>query len=152
MSNFDTSLPHSRATPGRNKRGARRIDFNGYHFDSQSEMRRYKVLRQWEEIGVIKDLCLAHKVIGTKDRVKAAKHRWVLQEGFTDAQENRIRPIMYTDDFQYVVHEVLVVEDWKGWLAPVDKRTHKLFRHKYPHIHFFVNQEVTKLYDPTIPN
>lgn len=143
----ETTLPSKlRNIPG---------DDDGYHFDSQAELRRYWVLRRWSDIGVIRYLDLEHKRLGKKDQEKAKKHRWTLIDSFTDGAGVKHQAITYTDDFQYSVQHrgiwIPIVEDFKGWRRNPDfVRTEKMFRVRYPDVEFFINQEVNTLYAPSL--
>lgn len=128
-------------TPKQNKLRAIKVNLEGFKFDSTLEARRYEVLKLWEQAGIIQNLDLEHKKIDNRDIGKERKHHWLLQEGFSDEGGNRHIRIRYTDDFQYEINGILIIEDIKGRLTAEFRRTEKLFRFKYPHINFFVNLE-----------
>lgn len=129
----------------KNKRGANRVQFDGYQFDSQLEADRYRYLRQLEATGVIKGLNLDHKKIEGRE---IGKHRWLIQKAFVTKEGEKVRAITYTDDFQYFVAETgdFIVEDVKGFLGQNDKKSIKLFKARYPDVNFFLNFRVTGMY------
>lgn len=73
-------------------------------FDSEKEARRFGELRMRLQFGDIRDLRL--------------QVNFTLQEGFTTAEGNRVRPIVYRADFTYQERTLsgwrTVVEDVKG--------------------------------------
>lgn len=77
-------------------------------YDSKKEYARHKELELLERGGAISDL---------KWQV-----RLLLQEGFTDRDGNKIRPIYYKADFTYTQNGREVVEDVKG----IDRYTGKI--------------------------
>lgn len=114
----------------RNKYNARKVEYDGYAFDSQAEYRRYCELRILESGGLIAYLDV-HPL-------------YKLMAGFTDNEGVKERPVTYTPDFFY--HErqpdggiIMVAEDVKS-KATAKKRDYilvrKLFKIKYPDIHF----------------
>ena len=74
-------------------------------YDSKKEFARHRELKILERIGRIKDL------------------RWqvpmLIQEGFTDQNGKKVRPIFYNADFSYTENGKEIVEGVKG----VDKKT-----------------------------
>lgn len=126
-------------TPKQNKLRAIKVNLEGFKFDSTLEAKRYEVLKLWEQAGIIQNLDLEHKKMGDKELAKELKHRWLIQERFTDERGNKHRAITYTDDFQYEINGILIIEDAKGFLTDVARRVHKLLLYRYPHINFFVN-------------
>lgn len=127
--------------PKVNKLHAVSLNIDGYHFDSKLEAQRYQILKLWEQAGIIHNLCLEHKRLGEKDLIKAGKHRWLLQKKFTDKEGRNHRAITYTDDFQYEIDGVLIVEDVKGYVTQEFARTWKLFLSRYIDANFFVNKK-----------
>lgn len=73
-------------------------------FDSRAEARRYLVLKAQEDAGEIKGLMCQVPI--------------QLQEGF-DYKGEKVRPIVYTADFVWMVGRVTYVEDLKS--APTSK-------------------------------
>ena len=108
--------------PKKHKYNAKRVEFEGFRFDSKKEAKRYQELRILEKAGKIKDLKL--------------QPVFILQEGFY-YQGKAIRQITYRADFEYVDENGnRVVEDVKGFKTDVYKLKKKLFLKKYPDIVF----------------
>lgn len=111
------------AVTGKNKYNAKKTVINGVQFDSRKEGIRSAVLEQ---------MMAAGKISGLSRQVK-----FILQEGYTNNQGQKIRPIYYIADFMYFDREkhCWVVEDVKGskaTLTEVYKIKKKLFGYKYP--------------------
>jgi hypothetical protein len=100
----------------------RKTIFDGIEFDSQRESERYAELKMMEKGGVISNLQL--------------QPEYVLQEGFTDRDGKKHRPITYIADFCYIEDGQIVVEDVKGMETEVFRIKEKLFRNRYPGIVF----------------
>ena len=105
----------SRSTP---------VILDGIKFDSKAEGRRYQELCLLQIAGEISDL--------------QCHTRYLLQEGFTNWQGQRIRPIYYTDDFNYIEGFHRVVEDVKTGASNTDiyKLRVKLFQYRYQDVEF----------------
>jgi len=101
-----------------------RIRQDGFLFDSKAEAARYNELCMLQQAGEIRGL--------------AVHPTWVLQEGFTDRDGHKWRPITYTADFSYWLGNEFVVEDVKGVKTQVFRLKEKLFRFRYPEIQFVV--------------
>lgn len=102
----------------RNKYKNRRCEFDGRTFASAKEMQRYKQLKAWQELGVIKGL-------GTQ-------RTFVLTEpGKRTPDGKAITPVKYIADFVYEDAETgkTVVEDVKGYRNPSDP-AYRIFRIK----------------------
>ena len=90
----------------RNRKLTVALPESGKHitFDSEKEARRFGELRLLQSGGGIRDLRL--------------QVNFTLQEGYTTAEGERVRPIVYRADFTYKVSSELgwrtVVEDVKG--------------------------------------
>jgi hypothetical protein len=125
--------------PKSNKLHAIKVNQDGYKFDSNLEARRYEILSLWQQAGIIQNLDLEHKKIGGKDLSKILNHRWLIQERFTDERGVKHRAITYTDDFQYEIDGIFIVEDTKGFLTDMARKVHKLLLYRYPHINLFIN-------------
>jgi len=100
------------------KYGNRKVEFDGYVFDSSAECERYKALTLMEQAGTIKDLFM--------------QPRYELQKAFTDNDGRRQRAIYYIGDFYYVevATGLRIVEDVKGKETPVFLLKQKLFLYK----------------------
>lgn len=72
----------------------------GIKFDSKKEARRYELLRQMQEIGMISELKL--------------QPQFTLQESYVTTDGERIRAIRYVADFSYCRQGEFVVEDVKS--------------------------------------
>ena len=96
----------------------------GRTFDSKKEAEAYKLLSSAEAgSGELADLQL--------------QPRFVLQEGFTDREGHRHRPITYTADFLVKYKDGReVVIDVKGIKTNIYKLKKKLFIKKYPQYFF----------------
>jgi hypothetical protein len=108
----------------RNKYGNRKVFLYGFHFDSQAEANRYGELRLLEQAGEITDL-VVHP-------------RYLLQEGFTNAEGRRVYPIHYIADFEYIEDGKRIVEDVKGHQTAVFRLKRKLFEYRYQDMEFRV--------------
>ena len=102
-----------------NKYRAKPQTENGIRFDSKREAARYQELYQLWKAGVIKDLKL--------------QHAFVLQDGFTTPDGERIRAIEYRADFTYMQDGELVVEDVKSKATktPVYEIKRKMLADRY---------------------
>ena len=96
----EMSIEDYRALSSRSKYGNKKIEIDGYTFDSLAEAERYKQLRLMEQAGAISDLRL--------------QPRYELQPGFTDNDGVKQRPITYTADFSYAENGLRVTEEVKG--------------------------------------
>lgn len=104
----------------KNKYYNKKVIYNGIKFDSKKEMNRYKQLKLLEKVKEIKELKLQYK--------------FLLQEGYTNKESKKIRPIYYIADFYYydVLKKEYIVEDVKGIRTEVYKIKKKLFEHEFP--------------------
>ena len=100
----------------------RRVQVDGFMFDSEAEARRYGELNLLLEAGAIENLQI--------------HPRFTLQEAFTTEFGLKVHPIVYVADFSYVEKSLDVVEDVKGYATAVFKVKVKLFRKRYPEIDF----------------
>ena len=110
------SIPQRRKR--KNKYGAKRVEIDGYKFDSMAEGERYKEL----------------KAIKVDDLEPHPKY---------DLHVNDIKIGTYSPDFQYTVNGELVVEDVKGraTLTPLYrwKKKHMLAEHDIKVIEVYYN-------------
>ena len=102
-----------------NKYHNKKVIYKGIKFDSKKEMQRYKDLELLESTDYICNLELQKK--------------FLLQEGYTNAEGKKRRPIYYIADFYYYdyIDNKWVVEDVKGVRTDVYKLKKKLFEYKY---------------------
>ena len=109
----------------RTKYGNKKVEADGYTFDSQKEYRRYAELRYLSLVGDISTL-MVHPP-------------FVLQEGFRTAAGEWIRAITVKWDFAYKLDGVAVVEDVKSPITrkePAYNIRKKLFMKQHPFIRF----------------
>lgn len=108
-----------------NKYNNRKVEYDGYKFDSIKEMNRYKQLRLLERAGLIKDLKF--------------HTRFELQPSFK-VNNKTIRKIEYESDFDYITkNNVHIVEDVKSTATANDKTyilKKKMLQYKYRDIEF----------------
>lgn len=109
-----------------NKYHATKVEVAGKRFDSKAEARYYLKLLGMEQNGLIHDLQL--------------QKRFVLQEGFTDNQGRKQRPIMYVADFVYTRKDGQVeAVDVKSKITEANqlyRLKRKMFLCRYPEIRF----------------
>ena len=99
---------------------AQKTEVDGIKFDSKWEAERYNQLSAMQRAGQIKDL---------QRQVK-----FVLQDGYVNNKGEKIRPICYIADFQYIDNEGRkIVEDTKSPATKTDvfKIKKKLFEAKF---------------------
>ena len=106
----------------KNKYHNTKVIYNGIKFDSKKERARFITLKQLEKAGIIKELELQKK--------------FLLQEGYTNAEGKKRRPIYYIADFYYfdLLKDKWVVEDVKAsktYKTEVYKLKKKMFEYKY---------------------
>lgn len=102
----------------------RKVEADGYTFDSQAEYRRYCELKLMEQAGEIVEL--------------RVHERWELLAAFRRKDGTWQRAITYEDDFDYIETATgqFVVEDVKGARTQVFRLKEKLFRANYPDFDF----------------
>lgn len=97
--------------PGRRKTkyGNRKVELDGFTFDSVHESNRYAELKLMLLAGEIEDLKL--------------QYPFELQPSFTDCEGNKVLPITYKADFVYTDKKTgkMVVEDAKSEATKKDK-------------------------------
>ena len=93
---------------------------DGILFDSALEARAYRILKLWEHAGQISAL--------------GRQQRFTLQDGFRGADGKWVRAIKYRADFCfYDEHQKRDrIVDAKGKETPMFKRSHKMFKARYP--------------------
>jgi hypothetical protein len=103
----------------RSKYGNRKVEVDGYKFDSVAESLRYQELKLMEYAGEIVELKPPHP-------------KYLLQEGFM-CDGKRVQPVYYIADFEYVdsITGELITEDVKGVETAVFRLKHKLFMRRY---------------------
>lgn len=111
-----------------NKYHAQKTEVDGIKFDSKKESKDWKELCMLEAAGGISNL--------------RRQVPFVLQEGYTNNQGKKIRPILYLADFVYEKDGKKYVQDSKGGKATqtdVFKLKRKMFEYKYPEYIFIVS-------------
>lgn len=91
-----------------------------YAFDSKKEAERFDELVLLLKAGKIEKLAL--------------QVPFTLQEGFTNADGQKVRPIKYIADFVYLEHGLIdkwIVEDVKGFKTSEYRLKKKLFEYRY---------------------
>lgn len=107
--------------PRKNKFGNRRVEIDGFVFDSLAESRRYGELKLMEAARLITDL-----------RVHPP---YVVLDAFTDEEGGVQKEIVYEADFDYLEDGKRIVEDVKGGKATQTaafRIKRKLFLARYP--------------------
>ena len=95
----------------------KRIEIDGYTFDSKLEADFYQRLKPLVKSGKIKELKI--------------HPRYLLQEGFTK-NGKRYQPIFYIADFEALYDDgTVVIYDTKGMRTEVYKIKRKLFEYRY---------------------
>lgn len=127
---------------GGNKWGNIPTKVDGYQFQSKLEANRYSVLKEWEKVGLIRDLSVQFD--------DKPKHTWVLQDGRRLPNGKKQRAITYIDDFQYRQTDtgLFIVEDCKGKLNNIFILKEKMFRSRYPDVILFLNYTNHGWYKP----
>ena len=98
-----------------------KVTHDGMTFDSKKECERYKVLKTWQEMGLISGL--------------VCQETFVLIDGVKIAGESRKRPsVRYVADFVYLRNGEQVVEDVKSRATAKDK-TYRLKKHLMKAVH-----------------
>lgn len=102
-----------------NKYGNKKTKVDGHTFDSKAEARRYGELKLMQRAGLIKHLKL--------------QPRYRIQDGFSNGEGKRVRPISYVADFEYIDLQKndVVIEDVKGKKTQVYNLKKKIFEKKY---------------------
>lgn len=108
-----------------NKYGAKKVDYDGFTFDSQAEYRRYLWLKDEQAQGNIYGLGV-HPPYELEPKV------------FIGGK--LVREIIHVVDFSYFdsITRGLVVEDVKGVATGIWKLKYNLFRRRYPQIKYRV--------------
>lgn len=113
-----------------NKYNARKVEYDGFKFDSAAEMRRYIWLKDEQEQGNIQLL----KVHVPFEIVPKSAH-WVARLQIY----REINRVMHEVDFSYLDNlGYQVVEDVKGVETDLWKLKYKLFCSRYPQIDYRV--------------
>ena len=103
------------------KYSAKRIDFDGFLFDSLAECRRYRELKLLEQAGLITGL-IVHP-------------SFILQPPFKHHGRSE-RAIRYEADFSYFEKGAEVVEDVKGVRTQLFEVKRKMLLYRFPDLDF----------------
>ena len=112
----------------------KKVVYEGISFDSKKEMKRYIILKNAQEEGIISDLMLQVKY----ELIPAVREKYIKHLKTKDKECERTLqlPITYTCDFQYTKNGETIVEDVKASpksaaLDHVFLLKEKLFRWRY---------------------
>ena len=106
----------------------RKVELDGFTFDSQKEARRYTELKLLVRVGEISELEL--------------QKSFVLAESVKFNNEPRVKPtIRYVADFAYMENGVMIVEDVKS-KATKSLPVYRLKKHLMKSIHGIEIQEI----------
>lgn len=113
---------------GGSKYQNRKVEYDGLKFDSAKECKRYILLKEWLDGGLIE---------GLKTQVA-----FVLAEAVKFEDEPRKKPaIRYVADFTYLLDNVLVVEDVKSAMTR-KLPTYRIKKHLMKSVHGLEIKEV----------
>lgn len=124
-----------------------KVEFDNIKFDSKREMRRYLVLKEAQERGVITDLELQPKY----ELIPAIREEYIKHLKTKDKVETRTvqLAITYTADFRYKKDGVTVVEDVKA--SPNMAALDKAFLLKEKMFRYFFGFPIKRVYKETDP-
>lgn len=124
-----------------------KVEFDNIKFDSKREMRRYLVLKEAQERGVITDLELQPKY----ELIPAIREEYIKHLKTKDKVETRTvqLAITYTADFRYKKDGVTVVEDVKA--SPNMAALDKAFLLKEKMFRYFFGFPIKRVYKDTDP-
>lgn len=103
----------------------KKIEIDGFKFDSKKEGNRYLELILLLKAKKITDLYL--------------QPDFILQDSFKDKNGKHHRKISYIGDFKYVINGETFVEDSKGFKTDIFRLKLKLLLFKYPDINFIIS-------------
>jgi len=120
----------------RNKHNNRKVEFDGYTFDSVAECARYKVLKLREKAGEIFELNVHPKYI-LQEKFRSKTYKYPSSDPEKDIA---IRAITHIPDFEYYDYDLkqIVVEDVKGYQTDSHSIKMKLFIKRYPDIRYIL--------------
>jgi hypothetical protein len=124
-----------------------KVEFDNIKFDSKREMKRYLVLKEAQEKGVITDLELQPKY----ELIPAIREEYIKHLKTKDKVETRTvqLAITYTADFRYKKDGVTVVEDVKA--SPNMAALDKAFLLKEKMFRYFFGFPIKRVYKETDP-
>ena len=124
-----------------------KVEFDNIKFDSKREMKRYLVLKEAQEKGVITDLELQPKY----ELIPAIREEYIKHLKTKDKVETRTvqLAITYTADFRYKKGDITVVEDVKA--SPNMAALDKAFLLKEKMFRYFFGFPIKRVYKETDP-
>lgn len=124
-----------------------KVEFDNIKFDSKREMKRYLVLKEAQDKGVITDLELQPKY----ELIPAIREEYIKHLKTKDKVETRTvqLAITYTADFRYKKDGVTVVEDVKA--SPNMAALDKAFLLKEKMFRYFFGFPIKRVYKETDP-
>lgn len=124
-----------------------KVEFDNIKFDSKREMKRYLVLKEAQDKGVITDLELQPKY----ELIPAIREEYIKHLKTKDKVETRTvqLAITYTADFRYQKDGATVVEDVKA--SPNMAALDKAFLLKEKMFRYFFGFPIKRVYKETDP-
>jgi hypothetical protein len=124
-----------------------KVEFDNIKFDSKREMKRYIVLKEAQDNGVITDLELQPKY----ELIPAIREKYIKHLKTKDKVETRTvqLAITYTADFRYKKGDITVVEDVKA--SPNMAALDKAFLLKEKMFRYFFGFPIKRVYKETDP-
>ena len=124
-----------------------KVEFDNIKFDSKREMKRYLVLKEAQDKGVITDLELQPKY----ELIPAIREEYIKHLKTKDKVETRTvqLAITYTADFRYKKGYITVVEDVKA--SPNMAALDKAFLLKEKMFRYFFGFPIKRVYKETDP-
>lgn len=124
-----------------------KVEFDNIKFDSKREMKRYLVLKEAQDKGIITDLELQPKY----ELIPAIREEYIKHLKTKDKVETRTvqLAITYTADFRYKKDGITVVEDVKA--SPNMAALDKAFLLKEKMFRYFFGFPIKRVYKETDP-
>ena len=124
-----------------------KVELDNIKFDSKREMKRYLVLKEAQERGIISDLELQPKY----ELIPAIREEYIKHLKTKDKVETRTvqLAITYTADFRYQKDGITVVEDVKA--SPNMAALDKAFLLKEKMFRYFFGFPIKRVYKETDP-
>lgn len=124
-----------------------KVEFDNIKFDSKREMKRYLVLKEAQDKGIITDLELQPKY----ELIPAIREEYIKHLKTKDKVETRTvqLAITYTADFRYKKGYITVVEDVKA--SPNMAALDKAFLLKEKMFRYFFGFPIKRVYKETDP-
>lgn len=124
-----------------------KVEFDNIKFDSKREMKRYLVLKEAQDNGIITDLELQPKY----ELIPAIREEYIKHLKTKDKVDTRTvqLAITYTADFRYKKDDVTVVEDVKA--SPNMAALDKAFLLKEKMFRYFFGFPIKRVYKETDP-